>query len=109
MIAAAIYYIRQFAIFRFLWWILRNIWPFIVFLCFWPEIDSFMSQFYLWREMMWRLEDFWWLLSRNEYFIAVSDFIKDAFGWNPALREHRLSAAIRIFLGRPQLRPHYIR
>ena len=42
MIAAAIYYIRQFAIFRFLWWVLRNIWPFIVFLCFWPEIDSFI-------------------------------------------------------------------
>ena len=81
MIAAAIYYIRQFAIFRFLWWVLRNIWPFIVFLCFWQEIDSFMSQFYLWREMMWRLEDFWWALSRNEYFITVSDFVKDAFGW----------------------------
>ena len=30
---------------------------------------------------MWRLEDFWWALSRNEYFITVSDFVKDAFGW----------------------------
>ena len=81
MIATLIYYIRQFAIFRFLWWIIRNLLPFAVFPCFWPEISDFMSRFPLWNEMIWQLKDFWRDLSAMPVFRDILGFLQDAFGW----------------------------
>ena len=43
-----ILWLKRFAIFRFLLWVLKNMWPFIILFLFRHEIDGFLSQWSWW-------------------------------------------------------------
>ena len=43
-----IFYLKKFIVFRVLWSVLKNAWPVIAIIVFWPWIDSFMAGFPWW-------------------------------------------------------------
>lgn len=55
-----IVWLRRYAIFEFLWWIFKNLWPFICILLFWKEIDGFFSQYQWWWDIRYMLWDIWY-------------------------------------------------
>lgn len=81
MFSVIFYYVRQLAIFRFLWWLIRNLWPFLLFAAFWPVINGYMSRFPLWREMLYKVGDFVFVIQHTSAYIRITDFIEDAFRW----------------------------
>ena len=76
-----IYWVKSLAIIRFIWWLVRNLWPVFVFLLFWPEIWDFLSQFQLCRDMAWRVTDVYWDMRGTMLYKEVADFCADAWDW----------------------------
>lgn len=93
-----IYWLKSLAIVEFLVWLLRNCWTFLVIFLFWDDINSFMSQFELWRLCMERIQDvaysfmgtelYYWLYwniiglgqSISAFLQPAVDTIKELFG-----------------------------
>ena len=71
-----IYYIKQFAIIRFLWNLLKCLWPLFILMIFWDDIDGFMCRYPLWNEAMGRIHDFWLVFSTSDIFIKCSSFLR---------------------------------
>ena len=92
MFGSIIYFLRQYAIFRFLWKMIRNFWPLILILVFWPEISRFMSRFELWRICMERMKIFWVELTHTEIWLDVTGFLSDSLHW--MIREIRPSLTV---------------
>ena len=92
MFGSFIYWIKSLAIIRFLWWIVKNLWPIFVFLLFWPEIWEFLSQFEICRAAAWRIDDVWWEIKGTMAYRHVTEFLSDAWDWIVAFLRPGISA-----------------
>ena len=96
-----IYWLKQFVVVRWLWWVLRNLWPFFVFFRFWPEITGFMSRFEWWDVSVRTLSLEWIKFTHTGVYQSAASFLSDladwAFGFASPLLTIIKDAAISVF------------
>ncbi len=78
---AFIFWVKQLYVVKMIWWVIRNLWPFFVFLLFWPEISGFMSQFGWWDDAVFAVRDFWWDLQYSPVYVEITGWFRDIWGW----------------------------
>lgn len=79
--SAFIFWVKQAVVVRYLWWVVRNLWPFFVFLLFWPEISGFLARFGWFDVCMDALRRFWWDLNMNPLFIDATGWLREGWAW----------------------------
>ena len=84
---ALFYYIKQFAIIRFLWNALKCLWPLFILMLFWDDIDGFMCRYPFWNEAMDRIHDYWIVFSTTDIFQKCASFLR-AVGTEIAVLAH---------------------